>query len=397
VEERKRIVLKKSKEVSLLRRHPWLFSGAIDLAEDNLEEGDIVDVYKASNEFLGTGHFQIGSIAVRIFEFNKIVCIDKEYWFRRFKEAVDLRTTLGFINNSDTTIFRLIHAEGDGLPGLVVDIYDDTAIIQCHSIGMWRLKQLFASIIIELLPNTIFNVYDKSTETLPFKADLESKNGYLIKNKEPRKLALEYNHQFSIDWETGQKTGFFIDQRENRLLLGQLSKDKKILNTFCYSGGFSIYALQNGAKEVHSLDSSQKAIDLVEKNLALIPHLASKHKSIVADAVPYIKNLQDHYDIIILDPPAFAKHKESRHKAIQAYRRLNERALEQLNDGGILFTFSCSQVVTKELFNTMILSAAINVKKKVRILYQLHQPADHPINIYHPESEYLKGLVLQII
>lgn len=397
MEERSKVVLKRTKEVSILRRHPWLFSGAIDLAEENLEEGDMVDIFSSTNEFLGTGHFQIGSIAVRIFEFNSIKNINKEYWTSRIQEAIDLRNALNLIDNNQTNIYRLVNAEGDGLPGLVIDIYGDTAIIQCHSIGMWRLKELFAAVLIELLPHSIFNVYDKSAETLPFKADIDAKNGYLIKNSEPRKLAVENNHQFSIDWETGQKTGFFIDQRENRRLLGELSKDKKVLNTFCYSGGFSIYALVNGAKEVHSLDSSQKAIDLVEKNLDLIPQLKSKHKSIVADAVPYIKNLEENYDIIILDPPAFAKHKDSRHNAIQAYRRLNERALEQLNDGGLLFTFSCSQVVTKELFNTMVLSAAINVKKKVRILYQLHQPADHPVNIFHPESEYLKGLVLQII
>lgn len=397
MEERKRIILKRGKEVSILRRHPWLFSGAIDLAEENLEEGDLVDVFTAANEFLGTGHFQIGSIAVRLFEFEEVKILDYDYWKSRIFEAIKVRQDIGLIGNKETTVYRLVHAEGDGLPGLVIDVYNDTAIIQCHSIGMWLNRENIAKIILELLPQSVFNVYDKSAETLPFKANIKPINGYIIKNTDSTKLGYEYGHQFSIDFETGQKTGFFIDQRENRLLLGHYSKGKKVLNTFCYSGGFSIYSLMNGAKEVHSLDSSQKAIDLVEKNLDLIPEYRSKHKSIVADAVPYIRNMQEKYDIIVLDPPAFAKHKDSRHKAIQAYRRLNERALEQLNDGGLLFTFSCSQVVTKELFNTMMLSAAINVKKKVRILHQLHQPADHPINIFHPESEYLKGLVLQIV
>jgi 23S rRNA (cytosine1962-C5)-methyltransferase len=391
----KRIVLKKGKEELIKKRHPWLFSGAIDLLEDNLEEGDIVEVLDYKQEFLALGHYQIGSIAVRLFEFEK-KAVDINYWSQRIAEALQLRKDLGLVNNPETNIFRLIHAEGDGLPGLIVDVYASTAVIQCHSIGMWHNRHQFAEIIVSLLP-TITSVYDKSAETLPFKANLSPKNGYLIEEAQPVKIGLEYNCQFAIDWETGQKTGFFIDQRENRKLLGHLSNGKKVLNTFCYSGGFSIYALLNGAAEVHSLDSSQKAIDLVERNLDLIPHLKERHKSIVADAVPYIKNMEERYDIIVLDPPAFAKHKESRHKALQAYQRLNERAMEQLTDGGLLFTFSCSQVVTKELFSHMIVAAAMNVKKKVRILHQLHQPADHPINVFHPESEYLKGLVLQIV
>jgi 23S rRNA (cytosine1962-C5)-methyltransferase len=395
MKEQKRVILKKGKEDLINKRHPWLFSGAIDLLEDTLEEGDLVEVQDYKQEFLAIGHYQIGSIAVRLLEFEKKE-IDKSYWIKRISEAIQLRKDLGLLNNEDTTIFRLIHAEGDGLPGLIIDVYAQTAVIQCHSIGMWNVRQVIADSIVDLLP-TIQSVYDKSAETLPFKASISPKNGYLIQKEPPLKIAKEYNCQFAIDWETGQKTGFFIDQRENRKLLGKLSAGKKVLNTFCYSGGFSIFALLNGAKEVHSLDSSQKAIDLVERNLDLIPEYKEKHKSIVADAVPYIKNLKEQYDIIILDPPAFAKHKESRHKALQAYQRLNERAMEQLTDGGLLFTFSCSQVVTKELFNHMIVAAAMNVKKKVRILYQLHQPADHPINVFHPESEYLKGLVLQIV
>jgi 23S rRNA (cytosine1962-C5)-methyltransferase len=393
--EQKRIILKRGKEELIKKRHPWLFSGAIDQLEDTLEEGDVVEVLDYQHQFLALGHYQIGSIAVRLFEFEKCA-IDNDYWKKRISEAVQLRRDLGMFNSETTNIFRLIHAEGDGLPGLIVDVYASTAVIQCHSIGMWNNRVALAEIIVELLP-TIQSVYDKSAETLPFKANISPKNGYLIQRGTPEKIGIENNCSFAIDWETGQKTGFFIDQRENRKLLGEISKDKKVLNTFCYSGGFSIYALLNGAREVHSLDSSQKAIDLVERNLDLIPHLKAKHTSIVADAVPFIKNLKEHFDIIILDPPAFAKHKESRHKALQAYQRLNERALEQLTDGGLLFTFSCSQVVTKELFSHMIVAAAMNVKKKVRILYQLHQPADHPINVFHPESEYLKGLVLQIV
>ncbi|MCB9195058.1 MAG: class I SAM-dependent rRNA methyltransferase [Flavobacteriales bacterium] len=391
-----KIILKRGKEQSLLRKHPWVFSGAIHSPTDNLEEGTVVEVLNSEGLFLGLGHFQIGSISVRIFE-HEAIELDQAYWTKRIKQLVDLRTTLGFIGSDDTSIFRLCHAEGDGLPGLVIDMYHGTAIIQCHSIGMWQMKDMLVECLKETLGDHLLAVYDKSAETLPFKANITPENGYLYGADKAQKKGFENGIEFAIDWETGQKTGFFIDQRDNRALLGHYSKGKKVLNTFCYSGGFSMYALHNGATEVHSLDSSKKAIELVEKNLALMDKdLQPKHQSIVADAVKYIRDLGDTFDIIVLDPPAFAKHINARHKAIQAYKRLNKRAMEQLKPGGLLFTFSCSQVVTKDLFNGAILAAAIEANREVKILHQLHQPADHPINIYHPESEYLKGLVIQV-
>ncbi|CAG5081613.1 class I SAM-dependent rRNA methyltransferase [Parvicella tangerina] len=394
---RSQIILKRKKDHSLLRKHPWVFSGAIHSPTDHLEEGSVVDVVNSEGLFLGTGHFQIGSISVRVFEYDQLADLDQAYWNERFARIVELRRTLGFIDNNETTIFRLCHAEGDGMPGLVIDMYHGTAIIQCHSIGMWLIREQIVEALKINLGDQLLAVYDKSAETLPYKADIEPENGYLHGEDNAIKKGFEYGIEFAIDWETGQKTGFFIDQRENRALLGKFSKDKKVLNTFCYSGGFSMYALKAGATEVHSLDSSKKAIELVEQNLQLLDSsLHAKHKSIVADAVKYIRDLGDTFDVIVLDPPAFAKHVKARHKAIQAYKRLNRRAMEQLQPGGILFTFSCSQVVTKDLFNGAILAAAIEANREVKILHQLHQPADHPINIYHPESEYLKGLVVQV-
>lgn len=395
---RSQIILKRKKDHSLLRKHPWVFSGAIHSPIDHLEEGCVVDVINAEGQFLGTGHFQIGSISVRVFEYEPLEVLDQSYWNERFAKIIDLRRSLGFIDNKETTIFRLCHAEGDGMPGLVIDMYHGTAIIQCHSIGMWMIRELIVEALKVNLGDQLLAVYDKSSETLPYKADINPENGYLYGKENAQKKGFEYGIEFAIDWETGQKTGFFIDQRENRALLGKFSKGKKVLNTFCYSGGFSMYALEAGATEVHSLDSSKKAIELVEQNLQLLnPSLHPKHKSIVADAVKYIRDLGDTFDVIVLDPPAFAKHVKARHKAIQAYKRLNKRAMEQLKPGGILFTFSCSQVVTKDLFNGAILAAAIEANREVKILHQLHQPADHPVNIFHPESEYLKGLVIQVI
>lgn len=394
---RSQIILKRKKDHSLLRKHPWVFSGAIHSPTEHLTEGTVVDVINSEGNFLGTGHFQIGSISVRVFEYEQLEHIDQAYWNTRFERIVELRKQLGFINSAETSIFRLCHAEGDGMPGLVIDMYHGTAIIQCHSIGMWLMKEQIVESLKANLGDQLLAVYDKSAETLPFKADIEPENGYLYGEENAIKKGIENGIEFAIDWETGQKTGFFIDQRENRALLGEYSKNKKVLNTFCYSGGFSMYALEAGASEVHSLDSSKKAIELVDKNLQLLDKsLHDKHKSIVADAVKYIRDLGDTYDVIVLDPPAFAKHVKARHKAIQAYKRLNKRAMEQLKPGGILFTFSCSQVVTKDLFKGAILAAAIESNREVKILHQLHQPADHPVNIYHPESEYLKGLVLQV-
>lgn len=394
---RSQIILKRGKDHSLIRKHPWVFSGAIHSPTDHLEEGTVVDVLNSEGDFLGTGHFQIGSISVRVFEYDLLEDLNQAYWTRRFESIINLRRELGLLGSKETTIFRLCHAEGDSMPGLVIDWYHGTAIIQCHSIGMWHNRMQIVEALKTNLGDELLAVYDKSAETLPYKADIEPENGYLYGEERAVKKGLEYGIEFAIDWETGQKTGFFIDQRENRALLGKFSKGKKVLNTFCYSGGFSMYALEAGATEVHSLDSSKKAIELVEQNLQLLdPSLYSKHKSIVADAVKYIRDLGDIFDVIVLDPPAFAKHVKARHKAIQAYKRLNKRAMEQLKPGGILFTFSCSQVVTKDLFNGAILAAAIEADREVKILHQLHQPADHPINIFHPESEYLKGLVLQV-
>lgn len=393
----KQIRLKPTKEKSILRFHPWVFSGAIKDIDSDINEGDIVEVISNKGRYLATGHYQIGTISVRIFEFQQQT-IDEKYWETKIADAISLRKDLGFINNKKTNIYRLIHAEGDEMPGCIIDVYNSAAIVQFHSFGMWKLKETFSVIIKKLLPSIEY-IYDKSSNTLPEKFITEHSitNAYLYKSgKDDQIVASEYDNLFKIDWINGQKTGFFIDQRENRQLLGQLSKDKKVLNTFCYSGGFSIFALNGGAKEVHSLDSSKKAIELVDKNLELIDTNVGKHESIVADAMDFIKNLKEDYDIIVLDPPAFAKHQKVRHKAIQGYKRLNARAIEQIKPGGILFTFSCSQVIDKELFRHTILSAAINAGRSVKILHQLHQPADHPVNIYHPESEYLKGLVLKI-
>ncbi len=393
----KQIRLKPTKEKSILRFHPWVFSGAIKDIDSDINEGDIVEVISNKGRYLATGHYQIGTISVRIFEFKQQT-IDEKYWETKIANAISLRQDLGFINNEKTNIYRLIHAEGDDMPGCIIDVYNSAAIVQFHSFGMWKLRETFSLIIQKLLPYIEY-IYDKSRNTLPEKFITEHSiiNAYLYKSgKDDQIVASEYDNLFKIDWVNGQKTGFFIDQRENRQLLGQLSKDKKVLNTFCYSGGFSIFALNGGAKEVHSLDSSKKAIELVDKNLELIDTNVGKHESIVADAMDFIKNLKEDYDIIVLDPPAFAKHQKVRHKAIQGYKRLNARAIEQIKPGGILFTFSCSQVIDKELFRHTILSAAINAGRSVKILHQLHQPADHPVNIYHPESEYLKGLVLKI-
>jgi 23S rRNA (cytosine1962-C5)-methyltransferase len=393
----KQIRLKPTKEKSVLRFHPWVFSGAIKEVDSDIIEGDIVEVISNKGRYLATGHYQIGTISVRIFEFKQQP-IDDHYWSTKIAKAISLRNDLGFIDNKTTNIFRLVHAEGDEMPGCIIDVYNTAAIVQFHSFGMWKLRNTFSSIIQKLLPKIEY-IYDKSSKTLPEKFIIDNTicNSYLYKSgKEDQVVASEHNNLFEIDWINGQKTGFFIDQRENRQLLGQLSKGKKVLNTFCYSGGFSIFALNGGAKEVHSLDSSKKAIELVEKNLELIDSKIGKHESIVDDAMDFMKNLKEDYDIIVLDPPAFAKHQKVRHKAIQGYKRLNGRAIEQIKPGGILFTFSCSQVIDKELFRHTILSAAINAGRSVKILHQLHQPADHPVNIYHPESEYLKGLVLKI-
>ena len=392
----KKVTLKPTKEKSLLRKHPWLFSGAIKKIDDNIHDGDIVSIYSNKNKYLATGHYNQGNISVRIFDFNERLINDK-FWEEKISKALNLRKSSILINDSNN-VFRLIHAEGDHMPGFICDIYNQVAVFQFHSIGMWKLKELFSKIIQKLLPQ-IEIIYDKSEKTLPKKHidQYSVQNSYLLKKLELKNTnVLEYGNEFKIDWENGQKTGFFIDQRENRKFLGEMSKGKKILNTFCYSGGFSIYALNSGAKEVHSLDSSQKAIDLVDENIDLLKNKNIKHLSIVEDAMDFIKDLNNEYDIIVLDPPAFAKHIKVKHKALQGYKRLNVKAIEQIKPNGILFTFSCSQVIDNNLFRHMVLSSAIIAGRNVSILKQLHQPADHPINIFHPESEYLKGLILKV-
>ena len=392
----KKVILKPTKEKSLLRKHPWLFSGAIKKIDENIQDGDIVQILTNKDKYLATGHYTEGNISVRIFDFNNEK-IDDIYWENKIKKSIKLREssiTIDQFNN----VYRLIHAEGDGMPGFICDIYNKVAVFQFHSIGMWKLRILFSKIIEKLLPN-IEIIYDKSENTISKKhvEEFQIQNSYLLqKNEIKSTIVIENGNKFKIDWENGQKTGFFIDQRENRKFLGKIAYNKSILNTFCYSGGFSIYALNAGAKEVHSLDSSKKAIDLVNHNIELMDHKDINHLSIVDDAMNFIKNMEYKYDIIILDPPAFAKHIKVKHKALQGYKRLNTRAIEQIKPNGILFTFSCSQVIDQNLFRHMVLSSAITAKRNVSILKQLHQPADHPINIFHPESEYLKGLILKV-
>jgi 23S rRNA (cytosine1962-C5)-methyltransferase len=386
----KEVILKKNKEESILRRHPWIFSGAIDLIDEEIVDGDIVSVYDSRKCFLAIGHFQNATIAVRIVSFEERE-INQKFYTQKIGDAIQLRRNLGLFS-TDNSICRLVHGEGDGLPGLIIDFYENVAVVQCHSIGMYHSL----SFINKALQKNIADlqaVYSKSSDTLHTKEIAQ--DSFLFGNTNVPHIATERGIRFSIDWITGQKTGFFVDQRENRTLLGNYAKGKKILNTFCYSGGFSLSALHSGAKEVHSLDSSKKAIDLTDANISL-NKFKGKHKSIVADAMEYLKNIDNSYDIIILDPPAFAKHRDKRHQAIQGYKRLNEMAIKAIKPGGIIFTFSCSQVVDKYLFTNTVIAAAINSRRNIRILEQLHQPADHPINAFHPEGEYLKGLVIQV-
>lgn len=392
------ITLLPHKERSIERMHPWIFSGAAKSMPENLIEGEIVSVVSSRGNPLATGHYQNGSIIVRVLSFDDAQ-IDQSFFNDKIKNAFELRKKLNLTDNSETNIYRLVHAEGDGLPGLVIDVFDNHAVVQCHSIGMHKSVEFIVNALQYCYGDKLKSIYDKSAETLPKEYAQTITNHYLFKPdglNEGVIIAKEYGNSFEIDWVNGQKTGFFIDQRENRKLLAEFSKAKKILNTFCYSGGFSVFALNANAKVVHSLDSSKKAIELVENNLKLNAGFTGEHNSIVADAIQYIKQLPEEYDVIILDPPAFAKHKSARHNAIQGYKRLNERAIEQIKPGGIIFTFSCSQIVTKDMFFSTVMAAAIDAKRNVRVLHQLHQPADHPVNIYHPESEYLKGLVIQV-
>ncbi|MFN8864189.1 MAG: class I SAM-dependent rRNA methyltransferase [Flavobacteriales bacterium] len=388
------ITLKPVKEQSIRRFHPWVFSGAIAARSGAVANGDIVRVADHQGRVLGTGHFSEGSIAVRLFSFGEEV-INADFWKKKLAHALASRRRSGVLSIPDNSIYRLVHAEGDGLPGLIIDIYGDTAVIQAHNAGMHELRGQFAAILRELLGDAIQRVYDKSEVKLSRHSSEPTTDSYLFGGPSDG-LCKEHGLTFKIDWEKGQKTGFFIDQRENRRLLGEMSKGKKVLNTFCYTGGFSIYALAAGAAEVHSLDSSQKALDLTLENVRLNHFPEEKHKVIAADAVEYLKSIDADYDVIVLDPPAFAKQLSARHKAVQGYRRINEAALRKIKSGGILFTFSCSQAVDKELFRGAVLAAAIDAGREVRILHQLHQPPDHPVSLFHPEGEYLKGLVLEV-
>lgn len=387
----KTIRIHKHKTDSILRRHPWIFSGAIADSTDDLSDGETVTVTDAKGRFLARGHFQHATIAVRVLSFEDVE-IDASFFQSALKRAIDLRKSMQLFTK-ENSICRLVHGEGDSLPGLVVDFYNGTAVVQCHSLGMYANIEHISNGLIAVLGKSLKAVYSKSSDTLPQRADIA--DTYVYGKCETPHIAKEHGVSLSIDWVTGQKTGFFIDQRENRFLLGKYSEGKKVLNTFCYSGGFSLLALKHGASLVHSLDSSKKAIVLTEENVR-INGFEDRHGSIVADAMEYMKDLPEDYDIIILDPPAFAKHREKRHKAIQGYKRLNAHAIRQIKPGGIIFTFSCSQVVDKYLFNNTIIAAAIEAGRNVRILEQLHQPADHPINAFHPEGEYLKGLVIQV-
>ena len=391
--------LRRGKEESLLRRHPWVFSGAIERiteGERPLLEGDIVDVVTKQGEFIARGHWQIGSIAVRVLSFEREE-IDQAWWNRRIAEARTLRQTLGLVGDTETTCYRLVHGEGDLLPGLVVDIYNRTAVVQCHSVGMYHSRQAIATAIREAYGDDIEAIYDKSSQTLPFKADLGAIDGYLYgRTAERDNIVLENGLKFKVNWEEGQKTGFFIDQRVNRDLVRRYSRGRKVLNTFCYTGGFSVAALAGGAKEVVSIDLSERAVRLAEENAVINFGSEVAHKAIACNAVEYLKDIDSDYDLIILDPPAFAKHHKVLGNALQGYKKINARALEKIAPGGILFTFSCSQAVSRDLFRTTIFTAAAIARRKVRIIGQLTQPADHPINIYHPEGEYLKGLVVYV-
>ena len=391
----KTIVLKRGKADSLRRFHPWVFSGAIQSLPNNLKEGEIVRVEDASSQFLAVGHYQIGSIAIRILSFEDVV-VDDAFWDERLSEALMLRRALNLLR-ADNNIFRLVHGEGDRLPGLIVDIYGETAVMQAHSVGMHYARHQIAQSLQRILGKSVTQVYYKSETTLPYKANLEELDGPLLGNASNNNVAVENDLRFHIDWLRGQKTGFFIDQRENRLLLQHYSNKRHVLNMFCYTGGFSVYALRGGAQEVVSVDSSAKAIDLTNANVALNYPNCDHHKAYAEDAFKFLDKADDTYDLIVLDPPAFAKHKEAVRNALKGYTRLNLQAMRKIKRGGILFTFSCSQAISKDQFRLAVFTAAAQSGRYVRILHQLHQPADHPVNIYHPEGEYLKGLVLEII
>lgn len=389
-----KIILKPGKEQSIKRYHPWIFSGAIQTMNQEINEGELVTITDSKGEFLAVGHYQIGSIAVRIISFTNTE-IDQQFWNTKIKKAYELRKMLGLAENKNNNVYRLIHGEGDGLPGLIIDFYNGTAVTQMHSIGMYLCMNQITEALKNIYGNKLTAIYDKSESTIPFKSDIHPKNGYLYGSLS-EDIVLEYENKFKISWEDGQKTGFFIDQRENRRLLSEYAEGRAVLNVFSYTGGFSVYALNGKAKFVHSVDSSQKAIDLTNENVAMNFPGTSNHEAFAVDAFEFMNTIDNKYDLIILDPPAFAKHNNALKNALQAYKRINAKAIEKIKPGGILFTFSCSQVVSKEEFRKSVFAAAANTGRNVRILHQLTQPGDHPVNIYHPEGEYLKGLVIYV-
>lgn len=391
----KKVFLKPGKEESLKRFHPWVFSGAIARVEGEPEEGEVVDVYTSKKEFIACGHFQIGSIAVRVLSFRQEP-IDHAFWVRRLQVAKDLRRALGVLGNPQNNTYRLVHGEGDNLPGLIIDVYDHTAVMQAHSAGMHLDRMAVAEALEEVMGDVIQHIYYKSETTLPFKADLLTTENGFLKGGSPENVAMENGLKFHVDWLKGQKTGFFVDQRENRALLERYAKGRNVLNMFCYTGGFSFYAMRGGANLVHSVDSSAKAIDLTNENVSLNFPGDTRHQAFAEDAFKFLDRMGDQYDLIILDPPAFAKHRDALRNALRGYTKLNAKAFEKIRPGGILFTFSCSQVVNKQDFRNAVFTAAAQSGRSVRILHQLTQPGDHPVNIYHPEGEYLKGLVLYV-
>lgn len=390
----KLIILRKGKEESLRRFHPWIFSGAVHHIEGEPDEGDIVEVLNNEGKFIALGHWQIGSIAVRVLTFRKQP-INLDFWKKRLASALDVRKSIGVAGTDNNNMYRLIHGEGDNLPGLIIDIYGKNAVMQAHSVGMHVSRMQIAEALKAVMGNDLKAVYYKSETTLPYKASLGQENGFILGESDDN-VAIENGLKFHIDWLKGQKTGFFVDQRENRQLLEKYAHGRKVLNMFCYTGGFSVYAMRGGAEVVHSVDSSAKAVDLVNANIELNFPDDKRHKAFAEDAFRFLDQMDGSYDLVILDPPAFAKHKDALKNALRGYTRLNAKAFEKMPSGSILFTFSCSQAVNKDQFRTAVFTAAAMAKRKVRILHQLHQPADHPINIYHPEGEYLKGLVLWV-
>ena len=390
----KKIYLKKGKEESLKRFHPWVFSGAIQHQPEDVDEGEVVRVMTAGGEFIAVGHYQIGSIAVRVLSFDDVE-IDDTFWYGKLQSAFAMRRSIGIVDNPSNNTYRLVHGEGDNIPGLIIDVYGPTAVMQAHSVGIHLERKRIAAQLIQVMGDRVKNVYYKSETTLPFKADLGQEDGFIIGGSNDN-VAVENGLKFHVDWLKGQKTGFFVDQRDNRSLLEHFSAGKRVLNMFCYTGGFSFYAMRGGATLVHSVDSSAKAIELTTKNVELNFPGDKRHEAFCEDAFKYLDKAGGDYDLVILDPPAFAKHRGALHNALKGYTRLNMKAFEKIRPGGILFTFSCSQVVTKDNFRNAVFTAAALAHRNVRILHQLHQPADHPINIFHPEGEYLKGLVLYV-